>query len=515
PSPNFEFPVYEAIEEEDEEIPDEIRRLLEQEKRTIQPHKEVIELINLGSEEEKKEIKIGASLEASVKEMMIVLLREYVDIFAWSYQDMPGLDPEIVEHHLPLKPECPLKTAFITPWGTFCYKVMPFGLTNAGATYQRGMTTLFHDMMHKEIEMLLSEYDIEYRTQKAIKGSILADHLAHQPVEDYQPIKFDFPDEEIMYLKMKDCDEPVFGEGPDPESQWGLIFDGAVNLYGSGIGEIIVTPKGAHIPFTARLQFECTNNIAEYEACIMGSEEAIDLRIKNIDIYGDSALVINQIKGEWETRYAGLIPYRDYARRLLTFFNKVELHHIPRDENQMADALATLSSMYRVNRRNETPTISIRCLERPAYVFATEEVVDNKPWFHDIKMFLQKQEYPPGASNKDRKTLRRLSSSFFLNDEVLYKRNFDMVLLRWCGGGGWRFCGGGEVASWCADAVVDVGGFGVGGFSCWTLFELLVVPKSAEICSFYLWVPTFCLAELFLDVDGPITFASRLGVFVL
>jgi len=43
--------------------------------------------------------------------------------------------------------------------------------------------------------MLLSEYDIEYRTQKAIKGSIFADHLAHQPIEDYQPIKFDFPDE--------------------------------------------------------------------------------------------------------------------------------------------------------------------------------------------------------------------------------------------------------------------------------------------------------------------------------
>ncbi|GAU49857.1 hypothetical protein TSUD_374390 [Trifolium subterraneum] len=723
PSPNFEFPVYEAVEEEDEEIPNEIRR-----------------------EEEKKEIKIGASLEASVKERVIVLLREYVDIFAWSYQDMPGLDPEIVEHHLPLKPECPPvkqklrrthhdmalkikeevqkqidagflvtseypqclanivpvpkkdskvrmcvdyrdlnkaspkddfplphidvlvdntakskvfpfmdgfsgynqikmavedreKTAFITPWGTFCYKVMTFGLTNAGATYQRGMTTLFHDMMHKEIEvyvddmivksgteeehmeyllkmfqrlrkyrlrlnpnkctfgvrsgkllgfivsqkgievdpdkvrairempapqtekqvrgflgllnyisrfishmtttcgpifkllrknqgivwtedcqkvfdsikeylieplilippvegrplimyltvleesmgcvlgqqdetgrkedaiyylskkftdcesrysmlektccalawaakrcsnrknrwqMLLSEYDIEYRTQKAIKGSILAD----QRVEDYQQIRFDFPDEEIMYLKMKDCDEPVFGEGPDPESKWGLIFDGAVNVYGSGIGAIIVTPKGAHIPFTARLQFDCTNNIAEYEACIIGIEEAIDLRIKNIDIYGDLALVVNQIKGEWETRHAGLIPYRDYARRLLTFFNKVELHHIPRDENQMADALATLSSMYRVNRRNEVPTISIRCLERPAYVFAAEEVVDDKPWFHDIKMFLQKQEYPPGASNKDKKTLRRLSSSFLLNEEVLYKRIFDMVLLR-------------------------------------------------------------------------------------
>ena len=182
-------------------------------------------------------------------------------------------------------------------------------------------------------QMLLSEYDIEYHTQKAIKGSILADHLAHQPIDDYQSIKFDFPDEDVMYLKAKDCEEPLPEEGPDPESHWGLIFDGAMNSYGNGIGAIIVTPRGTHIPFTARLKFDCTNNMAEYEACIMGLEEAVDLRIKILDIYGDSALVINQIKGEWETRHPGLIPYRDYARRLLTFFNKVELHHIPRDEN--------------------------------------------------------------------------------------------------------------------------------------------------------------------------------------
>ena len=41
------------------------------------------------------------------------------------------------------------KTTFITTWGTFGYRVMPFGLKNAGATYQRAMKTLFHDLMHK------------------------------------------------------------------------------------------------------------------------------------------------------------------------------------------------------------------------------------------------------------------------------------------------------------------------------------------------------------------------------
>ena len=40
------------------------------------------------------------------------------------------------------------KMTFITPWGTLCYQVMPFGLKNVGATYQRAMTTIFHDLLH-------------------------------------------------------------------------------------------------------------------------------------------------------------------------------------------------------------------------------------------------------------------------------------------------------------------------------------------------------------------------------
>ena len=273
PSCNFEFPVYEAEEEEEENIPDEISRLLENEEKTIQPFKEPMEVINLGSEEDRKEVKVGALLAPEVKERMIELLREYTDVFAWSYQDMPGLDTDIVEHRLPLRPECPPikqklrrtrsdmaikikeevqkqidagflvtseypqwlanivpvpkkdgkvrmcvdyrdlnkaspkddfplphidmlvdstakfkvfsfmdgfsgynqikmapedmeKIAFITPWGTFCYKVTPFGLKNVGATYQRAMTTLFHDMMHKEIEVYVDDMIAKSKTEE-------------------------------------------------------------------------------------------------------------------------------------------------------------------------------------------------------------------------------------------------------------------------------------------------------------------------------------------------------------
>ena len=49
------------------------------------------------------------------------------------------------------------KTTFMTMWGTFCYKVMPFRLKKVGATYQIVMVTLFHDMMHKEIEVYVDD----------------------------------------------------------------------------------------------------------------------------------------------------------------------------------------------------------------------------------------------------------------------------------------------------------------------------------------------------------------------
>ena len=56
-----------------------------------------------------------------------------------------------------MAPEDMEYTIFLTMWGTFCYKVMPFGLKNAGATYQRAMVTLFHDMMHKKIEVYVDD----------------------------------------------------------------------------------------------------------------------------------------------------------------------------------------------------------------------------------------------------------------------------------------------------------------------------------------------------------------------
>ncbi|KAK2417461.1 hypothetical protein QL285_039758 [Trifolium repens] len=112
-------------------------------------------------------------------------------------------------------------------------------------------------------------------------------------------------------------------EGPEPGSRWKLVFDGASNALGHGVGAVIISPKDTHTPLTARLLFDCTNNIAEYEACIMGLEGAINLRIKILEVYGDSALVIHQVRGEWETRHPNLIPYRDHVLKLAEYFDEI------------------------------------------------------------------------------------------------------------------------------------------------------------------------------------------------
>ena len=101
-------------------------------------------------------------------------------------------------------------------------------------------------------------------------------------------MNFEFSDENIMLVT--DCEKPGPDEGPKEGSWWTMVFDGASNALANGIDAVIISPEGFHTPFTAQLCFNCTNNMAEYEACIMGLKASIDLRIKFLSVFGDSAL---------------------------------------------------------------------------------------------------------------------------------------------------------------------------------------------------------------------------------
>ena len=65
--------------------------------------------------------------------------------------------------------------------------------------------------------------------------------------------------------------------GPELGSRWTMVFDRASKALGNVIGTVNISPQGCHTPFTSRIFFDCTNNMPEYEACIMGIKAAIDL----------------------------------------------------------------------------------------------------------------------------------------------------------------------------------------------------------------------------------------------
>ena len=69
-------------------------------------------------------------------------------------------------NQIKMAPEDMQKTTFITLWGTLCYKVISFGLKNVGATYQRAMVALFHDMMDKEIEVYMDDMIMKSGTEE-------------------------------------------------------------------------------------------------------------------------------------------------------------------------------------------------------------------------------------------------------------------------------------------------------------------------------------------------------------
>ncbi|XP_059312234.1 uncharacterized protein LOC132063612 [Lycium ferocissimum] len=207
-------------------------------------------------------------------------------------------------------------------------------------------------------QMLLSEFDIIYVAQKAIKGQALADLLAETPIDDeFEHLWNFFPDEEAMAMEE---------EVTEPYSGWRLFFDESVNYKRPGITVVLISETRQHYPMAAKLNFRCTNNMAEYEACVLGLRMALDMNIQEL-LHPESA-------------------------------------HID--------------------------PLEIRQREEQPHCAHVEAEPDGQPWYADIKTYLEKREYPPESSANQKKTIKRLANGFFLNKEILYKRTPNLGLLR-------------------------------------------------------------------------------------
>nr|XP_025884738.1 uncharacterized protein LOC112940689 [Solanum lycopersicum] len=271
-------------------------------------------------------------------------------------------------------------------------------------------------------QMLLSEFDIVYVTQKAIKAQALADHLVENPVdEEYEPLKMYFHDEEVSFVG-EDISEAYPG--------WRLFFDGAVNHQGKGVGAVLVSESGQHYPMAAKLRFNCTNNMAEYEACILGLKMAVDINVYELLVIGDSDLLIHQVQGESAVKNPKIVPYVQYVQNLCKRFRKIEFRHTPRIQNELADALATIASMIKHPDIDYIDPLDIDLKEHPVHCSHVESEPDGLPWYLDIKRYLESGAYPEDATSNQKKSIRRMAFNFFLNGEVLYRRTLDLGFLR-------------------------------------------------------------------------------------
>lgn len=181
---------------------------------------------------------------------------------------------------------------------------------------------------------LLQEFDINVVKKKSIKGYVIEDLIADFPWEGEEVIHEEFPDifyEEPYHQWPKDLSKDqqwhYFDEISIPDDYiclleyetivWILYFDDSKWTHEVGAAIILVSPTNQVIPMAYKIDFECTNNMVEYEALILGLKYIIILKFKDIEIYGDSQLVVNQVKESFNTKDEKLRPYKVVVLELL------------------------------------------------------------------------------------------------------------------------------------------------------------------------------------------------------
>lgn len=145
---------------------------------------------------------------------------------------------------------------------------------------------------------------------------------------------------------------------PEPSGPWHILkFDGGIAqkgkyIYTAWILGIIRSPDPA-VPYS-QLEWTTvaqdsfvrpsgTSNEAEYHALLDGLRQALRLSVRNLMVYGDSKLIINQTRGDWKVKKASLRPLRNEAFNLAKMYENVVFRHIRRDLNSDVDKLVNLA----------------------------------------------------------------------------------------------------------------------------------------------------------------------------
>nr|XP_023885972.1 uncharacterized protein LOC111998095 [Quercus suber] len=176
----------------------------------------------------------------------------------------------------------------------------------------------------------LSQYDLRMGTPRAVKSQAIADLLAQFPGEEDFPLDDEVPGEVAMAEEV--------GE------QWVMKFDGSSTAQSRGVGVVLYHEEEKAVALSFKLKFPCSNNTAEYEACLTELATALKMGVKHLRVLGDSNLVVCQANGGFSLKEPSLAPYRAMAQKMEEKISTFEIEHAPRNENRFADALAALGS---------------------------------------------------------------------------------------------------------------------------------------------------------------------------
>jgi ribonuclease HI len=126
------------------------------------------------------------------------------------------------------------------------------------------------------------------------------------------------------------------------EGFWRLHCDGASrgNPGPAAAGIILHDPRGRLRVDTGRYLGETTNNVAEYQALLLGLAEARKIEVHKLRIFADSELMVKQLTGRYRVKSPHLIPLWREALTALNKFEAWDIAHVPREENHLADAAA-------------------------------------------------------------------------------------------------------------------------------------------------------------------------------
>jgi len=111
----------------------------------------------------------------------------------------------------------------------------------------------------------------------------------------------------------------------------------------AGAGAVLATPQGRVVARLHRYLGRTTNNVAEYQALIMGLDQALALGARSLEVRLDSELIVKQLQGAYRVKSPKLKPLYQQVRDRLRRFQDVHIIHVRREQNQEADRLANLA----------------------------------------------------------------------------------------------------------------------------------------------------------------------------